>query len=92
MYFHLLYITGIPVFYCMGMDGNEWEWMGIMGIMGVMGIMKKIPLMKTSTGFLESRGDRTRTCDSLVPNQERYQLRYTSDAFFICGCKGNHFD
>ena len=23
------------------------------------------------------RGDRTRTCDSLVPNQERYQLRYT---------------
>ena len=25
-----------------------------------------------------SRGDRTRTCDSLVPNQERYQLRYTS--------------
>ena len=23
-----------------------------------------------------SRGDRTRTCDSLVPNQERYQLRY----------------
>ena len=22
------------------------------------------------------RGDRTRTCDSLVPNQERYQLRY----------------
>ena len=27
---------------------------------------------------IESRGDRTRTCDSLVPNQERYQLRYTS--------------
>ncbi|GEM_PF-5042669 len=26
---------------------------------------------------LLSRGDRTRTCDSLVPNQERYQLRYT---------------
>jgi hypothetical protein len=25
----------------------------------------------------DSRGDRTRTCDSLVPNQERYQLRYT---------------
>ena len=25
------------------------------------------------------RGDRTRTCDSLVPNQERYQLRYTPD-------------
>ena len=24
------------------------------------------------------RGDRTRTCDILVPNQERYQLRYTS--------------
>ena len=29
-----------------------------------------------------SRGDRTRTCDSLVPNQERYQLRYTSQLFF----------
>ena len=28
--------------------------------------------------FLLCRGDRTRTCDSLVPNQERYQLRYTS--------------
>ncbi len=27
---------------------------------------------------LVCRGDRTRTCDSLVPNQERYQLRYTS--------------
>ena len=25
------------------------------------------------------RGDRTRTCDSLVPNQERYQLRYTPE-------------
>ena len=25
----------------------------------------------------DSRGARTRTCDSLVPNQERYQLRYT---------------
>ena len=29
------------------------------------------------------RGDRTRTCDSLVPNQERYQLRYTSVANVI---------
>ena len=29
---------------------------------------------------LVCRGDRTRTCDSLVPNQERYQLRYTSKA------------
>ena len=28
--------------------------------------------------FKGGRGDRTRTCDSLVPNQERYQLRYTS--------------
>ena len=26
--------------------------------------------------LLICRGDRTRTCDSLVPNQERYQLRY----------------
>jgi hypothetical protein len=25
---------------------------------------------------LESRGDRIRTCDPLVPNQVRYQLRY----------------
>ena len=33
-----------------------------------------------SAAFSEigGRGDRTRTCDSLVPNQERYQLRYTS--------------
>ena len=30
--------------------------------------------------FSFGRGDRTRTCDSLVPNQERYQLRYTSVA------------
>ena len=30
--------------------------------------------------FSQGRGDRTRTCDSLVPNQERYQLRYTSVA------------
>ena len=28
-----------------------------------------------------SRGDRTRTCDSLVPNQERYQLRYAPNVF-----------
>ena len=33
----------------------------------------------STTSCLGSRGDRTRTCDSLVPNQERYQLRYTSD-------------
>ena len=26
--------------------------------------------------FLFSRGDRIRTCDPLVPNQVRYQLRY----------------
>ena len=32
----------------------------------------------------ESRGDRTRTCDSLVPNQERYQLRYTPNGFREC--------
>ena len=43
------------------------------------------------------RGDRTRTCDSLVPNQERYQLRYTSVALtqklflLFCGCKGTNF-
>ncbi len=42
------------------------------------------------------RGDRTRTCDSLVPNQERYQLRYTSLltqrlSLLFCGCKGNNF-
>ncbi len=30
------------------------------------------------------RGDRARTCDSLVPNQERYQLRYTSVAITKC--------
>lgn len=34
--------------------------------------------------LLLSRGDRTRTCDSLVPNQERYQLRYTSVAQLKC--------
>ena len=40
------------------------------------------------------RGDRTRTCDSLVPNQERYQLRYTPKklwletvVLFKCGAK-----
>ena len=27
--------------------------------------------------YLCGRGDRTRTCDPLVPNQMRYQLRYT---------------
>ena len=35
------------------------------------------------------RGDRTRTCDSLVPNQERYQLRYTS-LLYLSGCKGTN--
>ena len=35
--------------------------------------------MNQRSFFLKiGRGDRTRTCDSLVPNQERYQLRYTS--------------
>ena len=38
--------------------------------------------------LFQGRGDRTRTCDSLVPNQERYQLRYTPVHFFKCGCKG----
>ena len=36
---------------------------------------KRVLLTKRA---LFRRGDRTRTCDSLVPNQERYQLRYTS--------------
>ena len=34
--------------------------------------------MNQRPNFKGGRGDRTRTCDSLVPNQERYQLRYTS--------------
>ena len=33
---------------------------------------------ETITDTCVCRGDRTRTCDSLVPNQERYQLRYAS--------------
>ena len=38
-------------------------------------------VMNQRSFFLKiGRGDRTRTCDSLVPNQERYQLRYTSFA------------
>lgn len=40
------------------------------------------------------RGDRTRTCDSLVPNQERYQLRYTPyflDVFLKSDAKVQHF-
>ena len=38
-------------------------------------IVREAPVaMESGNG----RGDRTRTCDSLVPNQERYQLRYTS--------------
>ena len=44
---------------------------------------KKRETCKTFLFF--RRGDRTRTCDSLVPNQERYQLRYTS--FAESGCK-----
>ena len=43
---------------------------------------------KESTSFADAlfcRGDRTRTCDSLVPNQERYQLRYTSVAILLEG-------
>ena len=34
--------------------------------------------MSADSFHMGGRGDRTRTCDSLVPNQERYQLRYTS--------------
>ena len=32
---------------------------------------------RTYWGFV-GRGDRTRTCDILLPKQARYQLRYTS--------------
>ena len=46
------------------------------------------PTRKTGAGvFLFGRGDRTRTCDILVPNQERYQLRYTSSFFLFRGAK-----
>ena len=41
---------------------------------------------KDSQGILESlscRGDRIRTCDPLVPNQMRYQLRYTPKTSFF---------
>ena len=59
-------------------------------------------VMNQRSFFLKiGRGDRTRTCDSLVPNQERYQLRYTSVALkagakvriFCDTCKflGNYF-
>ncbi len=44
---------------------------------------KKRPLIHCESAAFSNiggRGDRTRTCDSLVPNQERYQLRYTSIA------------
>lgn len=41
----------------------------------VCGIKKEMDIVSIS---FVCRGDRTRTCDSLVPNQERYQLRYTS--------------
>ena len=48
---------------------------------------KAANLLKVSgKSFKGGRGDRTRTCDILVPNQERYQLRYTS--MFLCDCKG----
>ena len=48
---------------------------------------KAANLLKVSgKNFKGGRGDRTRTCDILVPNQERYQLRYTS--MFLCDCKG----
>ena len=44
-------------------------------------------------GFLQSRGDRIRTCDTLVPNQVRYRaaLHPESISFLKCGCKGMHF-
>ena len=46
------------------------------------GLYYKKPLIHyESAVYYFSRGDRTRTCDSLVPNQERYQLRYTSKNF-----------
>ena len=32
--------------------------------------------VRVSSNALWSRGDRIRTCDPLVPNQVRYQLRY----------------
>lgn len=32
--------------------------------------------VRASSNALWSRGDRIRTCDPLVPNQVRYQLRY----------------
>ena len=45
-------------------------------------------VMNQRSFFLKiGRGDRTRTCDSLVPNQERYQLRYTSVVFCFAGAK-----
>ena len=31
--------------------------------------------------YQNRRGDMTRTCDPLVPNQMRYQLRYTPNGF-----------
>jgi hypothetical protein len=33
--------------------------------------------------FQISRGDRIRTCDPLVPNQVRYQLRYAPNFLFL---------
>ena len=41
----------------------------------------------------KSRGDPTRTGDHLVPNQVRYQLRYTPMCLALCltHCKGNFF-
>ena len=46
---------------------------------------KKEPLTSSSsfTQFLlYGRGDRDRTCDLMVPNHARYQLRYTSIKYF----------
>ena len=36
----------------------------------------------TALCFSSRRGDRIRTCDPLVPNQMRYQLRYTPKTLF----------
>ena len=38
-----------------------------------------------------SRGDRIRTCDHLVPNQERYRAALHPALFLNCGCKGKFF-
>ena len=50
------------------------------------------------TNFLAfRRGDRIRTCDHLVPNQERYlaalhpAFQHCQPSFLISGCKGTTF-